>query len=259
MRSALVQAVHHARHRSAFGRPLVDQPLMRNVLADLAVESEAATTAMMRLAGANDRAVRGDEGEAALRRHRAGGHQVPGVQAGADGRRRGARVPRRQRLHRGLRPAPDLPRGAADVDLGGVGQRRRARRAARDGPRAAHARRATSPRSSRPTAPTPGSTTPSAGSRRSSPSFDDLEQRARRVVEQLALVFQGSLLVRHAPAAVADAFCASRLGGDWGARLRHAAARARPGRRAGARDACLRRHPRCAATKRMVDLPWSEP
>ena len=44
----------------------------------------------------------------------------------------------------------------------------------------------------------------------------DIEYRARHLVEQLALVFQGSLLVRHAPAAVADAFCASRLGGDWG-------------------------------------------
>jgi putative acyl-CoA dehydrogenase len=47
-------------------------------------------------------------------------------------------------------------------------------------------------------------------------SVDDLEHRARRVVEQLALVFQGSLLVRHAPAAVADAFCATRLDRDWG-------------------------------------------
>ena len=43
MRAALVRAVHHARHRSAFGALLVDQPLMRNVLADLALESEAAT------------------------------------------------------------------------------------------------------------------------------------------------------------------------------------------------------------------------
>src|SRR5690606_25511548 len=68
MRSALVRAGHHARHRSAFGRRLVDQPLMRNVLADLSLESEAATTAMMRLAGANDRAIRGDEQEASLRR-----------------------------------------------------------------------------------------------------------------------------------------------------------------------------------------------
>ena len=54
--------------RAAFGRLLIDQPLMRNVLADLAIESEAATTAMMRLAGANDRAVHGDVQEGALRR-----------------------------------------------------------------------------------------------------------------------------------------------------------------------------------------------
>jgi putative acyl-CoA dehydrogenase len=47
-------------------------------------------------------------------------------------------------------------------------------------------------------------------------SFDDIELRARRIVEQLALVFQGSQLVRHAPAAVSDAFCATRLGRDWG-------------------------------------------
>ena len=52
MRHALVQALHHARHRSAFGRKLADQPLMRNVLADLALESEAATLLMLRLARA---------------------------------------------------------------------------------------------------------------------------------------------------------------------------------------------------------------
>ncbi|WJF90479.1 isovaleryl-CoA dehydrogenase [Paraburkholderia bonniea] len=52
MRAALVQAIHHARHRSAFGRTLLTQPLMRNVLADLALESEAATVLFMRLARA---------------------------------------------------------------------------------------------------------------------------------------------------------------------------------------------------------------
>ena len=52
MRAALVQAIHHARHRSAFGRALADQPLMQNVLADLALESEAATALFMRLAQA---------------------------------------------------------------------------------------------------------------------------------------------------------------------------------------------------------------
>src|SRR3954451_7544277 len=55
MRAALSQAIHHARHRSVFGALLADQPLMRNVLADLAVESEAATALAIRLAGALDR------------------------------------------------------------------------------------------------------------------------------------------------------------------------------------------------------------
>ena len=52
MRQAFVQAAHHARHRSAFGRLLAEQPLMRNVLADLALESEAATVLMLKLASA---------------------------------------------------------------------------------------------------------------------------------------------------------------------------------------------------------------
>jgi putative acyl-CoA dehydrogenase len=47
-------------------------------------------------------------------------------------------------------------------------------------------------------------------------SYDDIELRARRIVEQMALVFQGSQLLRHAPTAVSDAFCATRLGRDWG-------------------------------------------
>ncbi|PVX97357.1 isovaleryl-CoA dehydrogenase [Paraburkholderia unamae] len=63
MRAALVQAIHHARHRSAFGRVLAEQPLMQNVLADLALESEAATALFMRLARAfenNAEATAGD-------------------------------------------------------------------------------------------------------------------------------------------------------------------------------------------------------
>jgi putative acyl-CoA dehydrogenase len=54
MRQALVQAIHHARHRHAFGLPLAEQALMRNVLSDLALESEAATLLMLRLARAMD-------------------------------------------------------------------------------------------------------------------------------------------------------------------------------------------------------------
>ena len=67
MRMALAQASHHARHRSAFGKRLLDQPLMRNVLADLALESEAATAFALRVAGAVDRAPQ-DTGEAAFAR-----------------------------------------------------------------------------------------------------------------------------------------------------------------------------------------------
>src|SRR6202522_3842029 len=52
MRQAVVQALHHARHRRIFGSTLLDQPLMRTVLADLALESEAATALAMRLARA---------------------------------------------------------------------------------------------------------------------------------------------------------------------------------------------------------------
>ena len=63
MRAALVQAIHHARHRMAFGKRLAEQPLMRNVLADLALESEAATLLFMRLARAFDAHLAADAGE----------------------------------------------------------------------------------------------------------------------------------------------------------------------------------------------------
>ncbi|MBD5657710.1 MAG: acyl-CoA dehydrogenase family protein, partial [Candidatus Eremiobacteraeota bacterium] len=68
MRQAVAQAIHHARHRRAFGGPLVDKPLMQNVLADLALESEAATLLFARLARACDRAAVGDAHEARLKR-----------------------------------------------------------------------------------------------------------------------------------------------------------------------------------------------
>jgi putative acyl-CoA dehydrogenase len=67
MRQAVTQAVHHTVHRQAFGSPLVEKPLMRNVLADLEIEAEAAVLLMMRLAGAFDRAPI-DEAELRLRR-----------------------------------------------------------------------------------------------------------------------------------------------------------------------------------------------
>src|SRR5204863_8781047 len=61
MRAAVAQATHHTAHRSAFGKLLADQPLMRNVLADLCIESEAATLTAMRLARACDESLHGEE------------------------------------------------------------------------------------------------------------------------------------------------------------------------------------------------------
>ncbi len=72
LRLGASQAAFHTSHRQAFGAALADQPLMANVLADLAVESEAATTVMLRLAGATDRAARGDRG-----RRRSGASRWP--------------------------------------------------------------------------------------------------------------------------------------------------------------------------------------
>ena len=66
MRQAVAQAVHHAAYRRAFGKRLIDQPAMHNVLADLALESEAATALMMRLARAYDQPT--DEHERAFAR-----------------------------------------------------------------------------------------------------------------------------------------------------------------------------------------------
>ena len=94
----------------AFGKLLADQPLMRNVLADLALESEAATVTAMRLARAYDEAT---TAEAAFKRIATAVAQVLGVQARVRPRRRGAGVPRRQRLRGGVGHAAAVPRGAA--------------------------------------------------------------------------------------------------------------------------------------------------
>jgi putative acyl-CoA dehydrogenase len=216
MRSALVQAMHHARHRSAFGKRLADQPLMRNVLADLAVESEAATTAMMRLAGANDRAIRGDEGEAALRRialavtkyHVC--KRAPMVVGEALECLGGNGYIEDSDLPRIYREAPLLSIWEGSGNVAALD-------ALRAMAREPHTLDAYF-----------GEVEQAEGTdarfddalvrlKKELTSFDDIEHRARRVVEQLATVFQGSLLIRHSPSAVADAFCASRLGGDHGA------------------------------------------
>jgi len=215
MRAAVVAAAHHARHRSAFGRRLVDQPLMAAVLADLVIESEAATTVAMRLAGATDRAVRGDAGEAAYRRLALAvskywvckrGPAVAGEAMeclGGNGYVEESGLPR---IYREM-PLLSIWEGSGNVAaldaLRAIGREPASLEAFLADVRLAEGA---------------DSRLDDAVARVEKELADtgDLELRARRVVEQLALVLQGSLLVRHAPAAVADAFCATRLARDWG-------------------------------------------
>jgi len=217
LRQGTVQAIHHARHRRAFGRLLFDQPLMRNVLADLAVESTAATLGMMRLARAFDAALSGDEAAALFKRlatavlkywtcKRAPVHAAEALEClGGNGYVEEwplARLYREAPLNslwecsgnvqcldvlRALRKAPET----LDALLGEIGE-------ARGGDSRLD--------------------TFAAALRDDFSRLQeaDFEGQARRFVERLALALQGSLLVRHAPPAVADAFCATRLGGDGG-------------------------------------------
>ncbi len=138
------------------------------------------------------------------------------VQARSGPRRGGARVPGRQRLRRGLGDAAAAARLAAQLDLGGVGQRRRARRAARDragaGGDGRVPRRVRAGAGARPPARrAPGGAARAARRAGASVAEADAQFAVRSLVEDLALALQGSLLVRHAPAAVADGFCAGRL------------------------------------------------
>jgi putative acyl-CoA dehydrogenase len=213
MRTGLTRAIHHAQHRKAFGAYLIDQPLMRNVLADLAVEAEAATIVAMRMAGATDAAVRGDERETLLRRiglaaskywvcKRATPHAAEALEClGGNGYVEESGMPRLLRdsplnsiwegsgnvsaldVLRALAKEPDtMPAFMAECELA------RGANAALD----AHLDRL----------------------RESAPS--DPEFEARRVVGDLALALQASLIVRYAPPEVSDAFCAGRLEGAGG-------------------------------------------
>ncbi|MER7476147.1 acyl-CoA dehydrogenase family protein [Streptomyces sp. NPDC126510] len=213
MRQAVAQAVHHCTYREAFGGKLVDKPLMRNVLADLALESEAATTLALRLAAAYDD---GGEQERALLRiavpaakywvtKRCPPVAVEAAEClGGNGYVEESGMPRLVResplnsvwegagnvqaldVLRALQREP----GALDAYLREVGQARGA--------------------DHRLDAAIKNLLTELA-------DLEGVEGRARRLAERLALVLQGSLLVRFAPPQVADAFCAGRLGGDGGA------------------------------------------
>jgi putative acyl-CoA dehydrogenase len=215
MRAALVQAGHHAQHRTAFGGLLIDKPLMRNVLADLAIESEAATTVAMRLAGAADRGIRGDANEQAFRRiataigkywvtKRAPAFAAEALEClGGNGFVEDSGMPR---LYREA-PLNSIWEGSGNVNALDV------LRALDKEPESAEALMSELSR-----AHGADERLDAAVARlgQELADRDGIEGRARRLVELMALTLQGSLLVQHAPAAVADAFCATRLGGDWG-------------------------------------------
>src|SRR3954452_10573342 len=214
LRACVAQATHHARHRQAFGGYLVDKPLMRHVLADLAIESEAATALMTRLAAATHAAPH-DEKEAAFRRLglAVGKYWVckrgPTAAAEALECLGGNGYVEDFPMARLYREAPlnSIWEGSGNVNaldvLRALGRESHALEAFLDECGAAVGADARLDAAL-------------ADVKRELNDTSDIEVRARRVVERMALVLQGSLLVRYAPPAVADAFCASRLGGDWG-------------------------------------------
>ncbi|MGW1157875.1 acyl-CoA dehydrogenase family protein [Streptomyces sp. NPDC002519] len=214
MRQAVVQAIHHCGHREAFGAKLVDQPLMRNVLADLALESEAATTVALRLAAAYD----GSEQERAFLRL-----AVPAakywvtkrctpVVAEASECLGGNGYVEESGMPRLLRESPlnSVWEGAGNVQALDV------LRALQREPEALNAFLQEVGRARGADHRLDGAIKDLLAELA---DLEGIEARARRLVERMALVLQGSLLVRYAPPEVADAFCASRLGGDWGTAL----------------------------------------
>jgi putative acyl-CoA dehydrogenase len=212
MRQALAQAVHHARHRTAFQRKLIDQPLMTNVLADLTLESEAAAILTFRLARAYDE----ETEEATVFRRvvtpaakfwickRAPFVTLEAMEVlGGSGYIEDSIMPR---LYRET-PVNSIWEGSGNVMCLDV------LRAIERTPRAAEVLAAELELDGEP---------------RLRPFLDRLSQRlsapdrhdeaqARALVRDLVLALQAVLLVKHAPASVADAFCASRIGTDAGA------------------------------------------
>jgi putative acyl-CoA dehydrogenase len=215
LRRGTLEAIHHARHRAAFGALLVDQPAMRNVLADLAIESEAATVVALRVARGYD-----DPADVDFRRFatavmkywvskRAAAHAAEALEClGGNGFVEDSGLPLIYRdaplnsIWEGsgnvaaldvLRAIVKQPAGLAafldECELGAGAEPRLDAHLLRTRDRLAAAF--------------------SAG--------DDAAQfQARSLVEDLAVGLQASLLVRHAPPAVADAFCAARLDGQGG-------------------------------------------
>jgi putative acyl-CoA dehydrogenase len=215
MRQGLLVAAHHAAHRMAFGKRLADQPLMRNVLADLTVESEAAAVLMMRLAGATDRSARGDATEAAFKRlglaagkywvsKRWPAHAAEALEClGGNGYVEESGMPRLFR---------ESPLNSIWEGSGNVAALDLLRAMARE-PQAVAAFFAEVELAAGADARL------DAAVKEVKDALTDvatIELRARKIAELLTLVLQASLLVRNGHPAVADAFCGTRLGGDWG-------------------------------------------
>ena len=221
MRVGVVNATHHAAHRSAFGKLLIDQPLMRNVLADLCVESEATTALAMRLARAYDEAnadaAAGENtSDAQLFKRlatavgkywtckRAPNHAFESLEClGGAGYVEESGMPR---LYREA-PLASIWEGSGNVMSLDV------LRALTRSPRSLEVFLA-EVEQAQGADPRLDARVQQLRGQFSDP--ETLETRARRVVESMALCLQGSLLVRHGAPAVADAFCASRLAGDGG-------------------------------------------
>jgi putative acyl-CoA dehydrogenase len=207
MRRAVAEATHHAAHRAAFGRLLSEQPLMQNVLADLCLDSEAATATAMRLARAFD------EGDQAFRRLATAVAKfwvckaTPPLVAealeclGGNGYVEESVLPRLYRES----PVNSVWEGSGNVNCLDV-----LRALARE----PESREAFVAELERGRGADRHLDAALSGLGRELDAAD--EAGARRLVERLALALQASLLVRHAPAEVADAFCATRLGGDGG-------------------------------------------
>ncbi|MFD7896468.1 acyl-CoA dehydrogenase family protein [Streptomyces sp. NPDC059743] len=230
MRQSVAQAVHHATYRSAFGGELIDKPLMRNVLADLALESEAATTLALRLASAYDVIQSAGSGD--------GGGTGDGTGGDADHERAFLRLAVPAAKYWVTKRCTPVA-GEALECLGGNGyvEESGMPRLLRESPlnsiwegsgnvQALDVLRALQREPEALNAFLQEVGRARGADHRLDAAIKDLlteladltgiEARARRLVERLALVLQGSLLVRWAPPEVADAFCASRLGGDWG-------------------------------------------
>jgi putative acyl-CoA dehydrogenase len=207
MRAGLVQAVWHAKHRSAFGKLLVEQPAMQNVLADLAIESEAATHAAFRCTRAYD------EGDHSFRRlatavlkywvcKRAPGHAGEALEClGGNGFVEDSRMPLIYR---------DAPLNSIWEGSGNVAALDVLRAMARE-PESLDAFLAECELAAGEDARLDAQLD-RIKDRLASMATEDPQWMARRLVEELGVALQASLLIRNAPGYVADAFCASRLG-----------------------------------------------